>query len=39
VFTAVLAFAVLGEPVRSFHLAGIALILLGFSVAVRRPAK
>ncbi|MDM0025301.1 DMT family transporter [Variovorax saccharolyticus] len=32
-FTALLAFLVLGEPVRAFHVAGIALILLGFFVA------
>jgi len=31
-FTALLAFLVLGEPVHTFHLAGIALILLGFFV-------
>jgi len=34
-FTAVLAFTVLGEPVHFFHLAGIALILAGFLVATR----
>ncbi|QCI68036.1 DMT family transporter [Phreatobacter stygius] len=32
-FTALLAFALLGEPVRSFHLAGAALILGGFALA------
>jgi drug/metabolite transporter (DMT)-like permease len=32
-FTAALAFLVLGEPVRSFHLDGIALILAGFALA------
>jgi drug/metabolite transporter (DMT)-like permease len=36
VFTALLAFAVLHEPVRAFHLAGIALILAGFFVATGR---
>lgn len=37
-FTALLAFAVLGEPVRAFHVGGIALILLGFFVTtLRRP--
>jgi drug/metabolite transporter (DMT)-like permease len=34
-FTALLAVAVLGEPVRSFHLAGMALILAGFFIATR----
>ncbi|MES2531012.1 MAG: DMT family transporter [Pseudomonadota bacterium] len=37
-FTALLAFFVLGEPVRAFHVAGIALILLGFFVTTLRPA-
>ena len=37
-FTALLAFLVLGEPVRAFHVAGIALILLGFFVTTLRPA-
>lgn len=37
-FTALLAFVVLGEPVRAFHIAGIALILLGFFVTTLRPA-
>ena len=38
-FTALLAFLVLHEPVRAFHVAGIALILLGFFVTtLRRPA-
>jgi drug/metabolite transporter (DMT)-like permease len=32
-FTALLAVAVLGEPVRGFHLAGMALILAGFFLA------
>ena len=32
-FTAALAFLVLGEPVRPFHLIGIALILAGFALA------
>ncbi|MGJ7582439.1 DMT family transporter [Variovorax sp. RHLX14] len=37
-FTALLAFWVLKEPVRDFHLVGIALILLGFFVTtLRRP--
>lgn len=36
-FTALLAFAVLGEPVRAFHIAGIVLILLGFFVTTLRP--
>jgi len=35
-FTALLAFLVLGEPVRAFHVAGIALILLGFFVTTFR---
>ncbi len=38
-FTALLAFLVLGEPVRSFHVAGIALILLGFGVTTLRPLR
>ena len=33
VFTAVLAFILLGEPVQGFHLAGILLILAGFAAA------
>ena len=38
-FTAALAFLVLAEPVRGFHLIGIALILAGFALAtVRRSA-
>ncbi len=37
-FTALLAVLVLGEPVRAFHLVGIALILLGFFVTTLRPA-
>lgn len=36
-FTAVLAFLLLDEPVQPFHLAGIALILLGFFIALGRP--
>ena len=35
-FTAALAFLVLGEPVRSFHLVGIVLILAGFALATFR---
>jgi len=35
-FTAALAFAILGEPVRSFHLLGAALILGGFALATLR---
>jgi drug/metabolite transporter (DMT)-like permease len=35
-FTALLAFVALGEPVRGHHLAGIALILAGFFVTTRR---
>jgi drug/metabolite transporter (DMT)-like permease len=35
-FTAALAFLVLGEPVRLFHLMGIALILAGFALATLR---
>ncbi|MCJ0764827.1 DMT family transporter [Variovorax terrae] len=38
-FTALLAFLLLQEPVRAFHLAGIALILLGFFVTTLRPAR
>ncbi|MDM0088737.1 MULTISPECIES: DMT family transporter [unclassified Variovorax] len=37
-FTALLAFVALGEPVRAFHVAGIVLILLGFFVTTLRPA-
>lgn len=37
-FTALLAFAVLHEPVRAFHAVGIALILLGFLVTTLRIA-
>lgn len=33
IFTAVLAFLLLGEPVRVFHFVGILLILAGFAVA------
>lgn len=35
-FTAALAFLVLGEPVRAFHLVGIVLILAGFALATTR---
>ena len=35
-FTAVLAFALLGEPVRSFHVLGAVLILGGFGLATLR---
>jgi drug/metabolite transporter (DMT)-like permease len=35
-FTAALAFLVLGEPVRGFHLIGITLILAGFALATTR---
>ncbi|NDZ17592.1 hypothetical protein C7T35_22935 [Variovorax sp. WS11] len=38
-FTALLAFLMLGEPVRAFHVAGIALILLGFFVTTLQPAE
>ena len=39
-FTALLAFLVLGEPVRTFHIAGIGLILLGFFfTTLRRPTS
>ncbi len=38
-FTALLAFLVLREPVRGFHIAGIALILLGFFVTTFQPAR
>jgi drug/metabolite transporter (DMT)-like permease len=33
VFTAILAFLLLGEPVRDFHVAGIILIMAGFALA------
>lgn len=36
VFTALLAFILLAEPVRSFHVVGISLILAGFALAVWR---
>lgn len=36
VFTALLAFILLGEAVRAFHLVGISLILAGFALAVWR---
>lgn len=40
VFTALLAFAVLNEPVRGFHAVGIGLILAGFTLAtVRVPGR
>lgn len=35
-FTAILAFLVLGEPVAGFHIIGAVLILCGFFVATRR---
>ncbi len=39
-FTAILAFLVLGEPVAGFHIIGAALILCGFFVATGRwPAR
>lgn len=38
-FTAALAFLLLGEPVRAFHLTGILLILAGFALATLRPAR
>lgn len=38
-FTALLAFLVLREPVRGFHIAGIALILLGFFVTTFQSAR
>lgn len=38
-FTALLAFALLGEPVHPFHLAGAALILGGFCVATFQRAR
>ena len=34
VYSSALAFLLLGEPVRVFHLVGIALILAGFAIAV-----
>ncbi|TSD87571.1 DMT family transporter [Mycobacterium sp. KBS0706] len=34
VYSAALAFLLLGEPVHGFHLVGIGLILLGFAIAV-----
>lgn len=37
-FTAMLAFLTLGEPVRAYHLIGIALILAGFFFATSTPA-
>jgi drug/metabolite transporter (DMT)-like permease len=38
VFTAALAWSTLGEPLRGFHVVGIALILAGFALATRRAA-
>lgn len=35
-FTAILAFLLLGEPVRTFHLVGAVLILCGFGLAATR---
>lgn len=37
VYSSTLAFLLLGEPVRPFHLIGITLILSGFTIAVMRP--
>lgn len=37
VYSSVLALVLLGEPIRLYHLAGIALILAGFAVAVLPP--
>jgi hypothetical protein len=34
VYASVLAYVLLGEPIRLFHLAGITLILIGFAFAV-----
>ncbi|WP_051248121.1 DMT family transporter [Inquilinus limosus] len=34
VYSSVLAFLLLGEPIRGFHLVGIGLILLGFAIAI-----
>jgi drug/metabolite transporter (DMT)-like permease len=39
VFSAVLAFITLGEPVHAFHLVGIALILGGFFLATNRARR
>lgn len=39
VFTAILAFLLLGEPVRDFHIAGIGLIMAGFALATLPMAK
>ena len=40
VFSALMAFVALGEPLQPFHLVGIALILAGFFLAtVRRPSN
>jgi drug/metabolite transporter (DMT)-like permease len=37
VYASVLAYVLLGEPIRPFHLAGISLILIGFAVAILPP--
>ncbi|MEN3376332.1 MAG: hypothetical protein V7604_1687 [Hyphomicrobiales bacterium] len=37
VYASVLAYALLGEPIRPFHLAGITLILIGFAIAILPP--
>jgi drug/metabolite transporter (DMT)-like permease len=37
VYASVLAYVLLGEPIRPFHLAGITLILAGFAVAILPP--
>jgi drug/metabolite transporter (DMT)-like permease len=37
VYASVLAYVLLGEPIRLFHLAGITLILLGFAIAILPP--
>jgi drug/metabolite transporter (DMT)-like permease len=41
IYSSALAFLLLGEPIRTFHVGGIALILVGFAVAVvpLRPAR
>jgi drug/metabolite transporter (DMT)-like permease len=37
VYASVLAYVLLGEPIRPFHLAGISLILIGFAIAIMPP--
>jgi drug/metabolite transporter (DMT)-like permease len=37
VYASVLAYVLLGEPIRPFHLAGISLILIGFAIAILPP--